>query len=144
MMIFIHLTNNFTLQFRFADNTDILLMVFGSIGAALYGILTPAQFVLMSPVTDDFVDFVQCQNTSCVDDVDLESSMTKVSLWYIAFAVGNLIFAWMGLGFWGLSAERQIHKMRLSMFRNIIHQEIGWFDTHSSGELGTRLTEYVI
>ena len=69
--------------------------------------------------------------------------MTTVALWYIGFAFANLLFAWVGLGLWGLSAERQVHKMRLAMFRNIIHQEIGWFDTHPSGELGAILTEYV-
>ena len=119
-------------------------MILGTIGSVTYGALTPAQFVLMSPVTDDFVDFVQCIKTNCTDPVDLEDSMTTVALWYIGFAVATLISAWAGLGLWGLSAERQIHKMRMAMFRNIIHQEIGWFDTHSSGELGTRLTEYVI
>ena len=67
--------------------------------------------------------------------------MTNVALWYIGVAVADLVFAWIGLGLWGLSAERQIHKMRIIMFRNIIRQEIGWFDTHSSGELGTKLTE---
>lgn len=69
--------------------------------------------------------------------------MTKMAGWYIGFAVANFLFAWMGLGLFALSAERQVHKMRLAMFRNIIYQEIGWFDAHSSGELNTRLTEYV-
>ena len=133
----------FYLQFRFRDNVDVVLMILGTIGSILYGILTPAQFVLISTVTDDFVDFVQCLKDNCTDPVDLEDSMTKVSLWYIGFALANLLFAWVGLGLWGLSAERQVHKMRIALFRNMIHQEIGWFDTHSSGELGTRLTEYV-
>ena len=112
-------------------------MIVGTIGSILFGVLTPAQFFLIRKVTNDFVDFVQCIKVNCTDPVDLEASMTSVALWYIAFAVGNLLFAWVGIG------ERQIHKMRIAMFKNIIHQEIDWFDTHSSGELGTRLTEYV-
>ena len=119
-------------------------MILGTIGSVTYGALTPAQFLLIRPVTDDFVDFVQCIKTNCTDPVDLEDSMTTVALWYIGIAVATLISAWVGLGLWGLSAERQVHKMRMAMFRNIINQEIGWFDTHSSGELGTRLTEYVM
>ena len=131
-------------QFRFHDNVDVLLMILGTIGSITYGVLTPAQFVLMSPVTDDFVDFVQCIKNNCTDPVDLEINMTTVALWYLAFAFASLVSAWVGLGLWGLTAERQVHKMRMAMFRNVIHQEIGWFDTHSSGELGTRLTEYVM
>ncbi|XP_028410024.1 multidrug resistance protein 1-like [Dendronephthya gigantea] len=127
--------------FRFHDNIDVLLMILGTIGSICYGILSPGQFLLMNTVTDDFVDFVQCVRSNCSDPVDLEDTMTDVALWYIGFAFANLLFAWVGLGLWGLSAERQVHKMRLVMFRNIIHQEVGWFDTHPSGELGTRLTE---
>ena len=133
----------FSPQFRFHDNTDIVLMVLGTLGAVFFGCLTPGQFLLMRPVTNDFVEFIQCIKNNCTDPVDLEDSMTDVALWYIAFAVGNLVCCWAGLGLWGLSAERQIHKMRMVMFRNIVHQEIGWFDVHSCGELGTRLTEYV-
>jgi ABC-type multidrug transport system fused ATPase/permease subunit len=47
------------------------------------------------------------------------------------------------MGLFGLSAERQAHKMRLALFRSALHQEIGWFDAHTSGELINRLTEYV-
>ncbi|CAB3990056.1 multidrug resistance 1 isoform X2, partial [Paramuricea clavata] len=127
--------------FCFRDNVDVILMILGTFGSIAYGVLTPTQFILMGSVTDDFVDFVQCLRTNCTNPVDLEDSMTSVCLWYVAFAFLNLLFAWMGLGLWGLTAERQVHKMRLAMFRNIIHQEIAWFDTHPSGELGTRLTE---
>lgn len=118
-------------------------MLLGTLGSVAYGVLTPAQFLLMSPVTDDFVDFVKCIRTNCSDPVDLEESMTTVAFWYIGIAFMNLAFAWTGLGLWGLTAERQVHKMRLAMFRNIIHQEIAWFDSHPTGELGTRLVEYV-
>ncbi|XP_028410025.1 multidrug resistance protein 1-like [Dendronephthya gigantea] len=127
--------------FRFHDNTDILLMILGTLGSIAYGVLTPAQYLLVGPVTDDFVDFMQCVRRNCSNPVDLEDTMTTIAFWYIGFAFGNLLFAWAGLGLWGLSAERQIHKMRLAMFRNIIHQDVGWFDTHPSGELGTILTE---
>ena len=132
------------LQFRFRDRVDVILMILGTFGSIAYGVLTPAQFLLMNSVVDDFVDFVQCLRSNCTNPVDLESSITDVAWWYIAFAFLNLAFAWLGLGLWGLTAERQVHKMRLAMFRNIIHQEIAWFDTHPSGELGTRLTEYVL
>ena len=47
----------------------------------------------------------------------------------------------MGLGLFELSAERQAHKMRLALFQSALHQEIGWFDAHTGGELINRLTE---
>ena len=132
------------LQFRFRDNIDVILMILGTLGSIAYGVLTPAQFLLMRPVTDNFVDFVQCIRKNCTNTIDLEDKMSTVALWYILIAFLNLLFSWTGLGLWGLTAERQVHKMRLAMFRNIIHQDIAWFDKHPSGELTTRLTEYVL
>lgn len=126
------------------DTTDAILITLAVIGSILYGAITPAQFILMGELTNDFVEYMLCkENSNCTDLPDLEDSVTKTAGWYIGFSVGNFLFAWMGMGLFGLSAERQIHKMRLAMFRTIIHQEIGWFDAHSSGELSTRLTEYI-
>ena len=118
-------------------------MVLGSIGAVLNGVIAPGQFLIMGSLTDDFVEYTQCINNNCTDPPDLEDSMTDVAVWYIGVAAAYLLTAWMAMGLWGLSAERQVHKMRLAMFKNIIRQDIGWFDTHASGELASRLTEYV-
>ena len=109
----------------------------------MYGALTPGQFILLGGLSDDFVDYALWDNATNSSQPDLEDSMTKVAAWYGAFAVGNFLFAWMGMGLFALSAERQIQKMRLVMFRNVIYQEIGWFDEHSSGEINSRLVEYV-
>ena len=43
--------------------------------------------------------------------------------------------------FWGITCERQVHRIRKQFFNAILRQEIGWFDTQQSGELTTRLAE---
>jgi len=40
---------------------------------------------------------------------------------------------------WIKSAERQVQRIRFALFRNILRQEIGWFDIHNTGELNNRL-----
>lgn len=115
------------------------------IGSCFYGIITPVQFIVFGSLTDDFVDYtLWSYNVSTVTvEPDLEDSMTTIAYWYIGIAAANFGFAWMGLGLFGLTAQRQAYKMRLAMFRNVIYQEIGWFDEHSSGELNVNLSEYV-
>ncbi|XP_028416784.1 multidrug resistance protein 1-like isoform X1 [Dendronephthya gigantea] len=128
--------------FRFADGRDKFLMFLGVIGSIIFGAIAPVQCVLMGELVDDFVDFTICQkNANCTNPPDLEDSMTTIGLWYVGFSIANFLFAWMGLGLFGLAAERQAHKMRLALFRSAVHQEIGWFDAHTSGELINRLTE---
>ena len=38
-----------------------------------------------------------------------------------------------------IAAERQVRRMRYSLFRSILHQEMGWFDKLNPGELSNRL-----
>ena len=56
-------------------------------------------------------------------------------------ACGVLVLGYGQVAFWALAAERQTYRIRLRFFKNIMRQEIGWFDTHEIGELNTRMTE---
>lgn len=38
-----------------------------------------------------------------------------------------------------IAAERQVRRMRYALFRGILHQEMGWFDTLNPGQLSNRL-----
>ncbi|ESO02188.1 hypothetical protein HELRODRAFT_65830, partial [Helobdella robusta] len=38
---------------------------------------------------------------------------------------------------------RQILKLRMKLFSSVVHQELGWFDTHETSELSTRFSEDV-
>ena len=40
-----------------------------------------------------------------------------------------------------LTSYRQVFKIRTELFKAILRQDIGWFDTHQPGELNTRLSE---
>jgi ABC-type multidrug transport system fused ATPase/permease subunit len=48
---------------------------------------------------------------------------------------------WLAWDSWMIAAERQIRRIRFLLFRNLLRQEIGWFDVHSTGELNSRLIE---
>ena len=39
------------------------------------------------------------------------------------------------------TAERQVIRMRLAFYRNIMRQEMAWFDANSCGEMTVKLTE---
>lgn len=71
---------------------------------------------------------------------DLLETMKVFVYYYIGIGGGVLVFGYLQLACWATAAERQTHRIRIAFFRNIMRQEIGWFDTHDSGELNTRLT----
>ena len=123
---------------------DRILLFFGVVGCVVYGSITPGQFLILGSVVQDFIDFTVDMKHNKTSSIDIEDKMTDIALWYIGLAVANMFFSWLGMGLFALSAERQVHKMRLALFRSAIYQDIGWFDVYTAGELNTRLTEYVI
>ncbi|XP_062617340.1 ATP-dependent translocase ABCB1-like isoform X1 [Saccostrea cucullata] len=72
---------------------------------------------------------------------DLLDTMTEFAVYYIAIGCGVLVLGYGQVVGWVTAAERQCHRIRISFFRNVMRQEIGWFDTHDSGELSTRLAD---
>ena len=40
-----------------------------------------------------------------------------------------------------MPAEKAAIRMRTGLFKNVMRQDIGWFDVYKSGELNNRLTE---
>ena len=72
---------------------------------------------------------------------ELQSQIATFAYYYVAIAVGVLLSTFLANALLNMSAYRQTRRMRLAFFRNILHQEIGWFDVTESAELSTRLAE---
>ena len=117
-------------------------MFIGLLGAVIFGAMQPGQFIIFGSLTDDFIDFGRCTlYTNCTDVPDIEDSMLTIAYWYIGIAHAILISGYLMMACWSLAAERQIHKIRLEVFRSILRQDIAWFDYHDAGELNSRLVE---
>jgi len=55
-----------------------------------------------------------------------------------------LVVAYIRVTLWLQASHRQSQRIRIELFRAVLRQEIGWFDTNKAGELGTRLAELVL
>ena len=64
-------------------------------------------------------------------------------VYVVVIGFGVLVASYLQVTFWNLSAKRQARRIRLLFFRAALRQNIGWFDVNPSGELSTRLAEYV-
>lgn len=56
---------------------------------------------------------------------------------------GVLVAAYLQVALWALAAGRQVKRIRILFFHQIMRQDIGWFDVNETGELNMRLTEWV-
>ena len=86
-------------------------------------------------ILENVVDFICDPRDMLLDEIAVFAYA------YVGIAVGVLVTALISNALLNLSAYRQTRRMRLAFFRNVLHQEIGWFDTTDSAELSTRLAE---
>jgi len=55
-----------------------------------------------------------------------------------------LVVAYIRVATWLQTSYRQTFRIRVALLQAVLRQEIGWFDTHDAGELGSRLAESVL
>ena len=65
--------------------------------------------------------------------------MRSAIKYYVLIGSISIILCWIAWTCWIVAAERQVRRIRFALFRNILRQEIGWFDVHNAGELSNRL-----
>ncbi|KAF8024403.1 hypothetical protein BT93_F1556 [Corymbia citriodora subsp. variegata] len=119
--------------FSFADSTDMLLMVVGSIGAVGNGISMPLMAVLFGQLINTFG-----QNQADTDVVDLVS---KISLKFIYLALGSGAAAFLQVSCWMVTGERQAARIRGLYLQTILRQDVAFFDKETNtGEVVGRMS----
>ncbi|KAE8288797.1 Multidrug resistance protein 1 [Larimichthys crocea] len=137
--------------FRFADKTDIVLLVFGTLMTMVHGITLPILVLVFGNMTDVFIKNAKMMNiyrshhnfTNLAAPVNntLQKDMEVFSIQFSIIGFVVLVSAYMQVAFWTMAAGRQARRIRKLFFHSIMQQEIGWFDVTETGELNTRLTD---
>ncbi|XP_071841103.1 ATP-dependent translocase ABCB1-like isoform X2 [Apostichopus japonicus] len=140
--------------YRYSTWLDILFMISGSIAAVAHGAGWPVLNIFFGDMVDEFVEYDKYLPepgepfpTDIPPDViqDAKEEFNEQTRKYsIIFAyVGTAIFvvSYIQIALWSLTCERQTHRIRKEFFHAVLHQEIGWFDKHQSGELTSRLAD---
>ncbi|GAB5568598.1 ATP-binding cassette sub-family B member 5 isoform X1 [Prionailurus iriomotensis] len=103
--------------FRFADRLDITLMILGLLASL-------------------------ANHQNCTQSQEkLNEDITVLTLYYIGIGVTALVFGYMQISFWVMTAARQTKRIRKQFFHSILAQDISWFDGCDIGELNTRMTD---
>lgn len=68
---------------------------------------------------------------------------SRYSIAYSILGSSVLVSAFFQVSLWTLAAGRQIKRIRSLFFHHVLQQEISWFDVNETGDLNTRLSEWV-
>ncbi|MEQ2166482.1 hypothetical protein GOODEAATRI_028648 [Goodea atripinnis] len=134
--------------FRFADCWDIMMIFIGTVMAVANGAVLPLMCIVFGDMTDSLVNSASNFSNPNVTipgnmTYPLEEEMTTFAIYYSILGAVVLIAAYLQVSLWTLAAGRQVKCIRKLFFHRIMQQDIGWFDVNETGELNTRLTEWV-
>ena len=89
-------------------------------------------------VVDIYDDGVFKNGTLYVDIFKHDSGMW--CLYMGLTTLGFVICNYFAVSMFAQAAKNQVYQIKLLFFRSIIHQDISWFDTKSSGDFASKIT----
>ncbi|KAJ6796241.1 putative ABC transporter B family member 21 [Iris pallida] len=119
--------------FAFADSSDRLLMVAGTIGAIGNGAALPLMTVLFGDLIQSF--------GGASNNHEVVHRVSKVCIKFIYLAIGTAVASFLQVACWMATGERQAARIRNLYLKTILRQEIAFFDKETNtGEVVGRMS----
>ena len=136
--------------FKFVDSLDQLLILTGVLCASVAGCMFPLMFYIFGDLTNAFALQAVISPEQFMDLI--------ISVVWKMCAIGNVTkyiqqttSIITGGGMWvshyifvaclNYSAERQVLRVRKEFFSAVLRQDLAWYDTATTAEFATRMTE---
>ncbi|KAJ1909644.1 hypothetical protein IWQ60_011059 [Tieghemiomyces parasiticus] len=127
--------------FRFATPFDWFLMGVGSICAVAAGASPPLMTIVFSNTLQGLSSYAADNATDhdlAVDNLNIV--IYDMLQWFGILSGATFASAYLEVFCWSYAGERQCRRMRELYYESILRQEVGWFDTVSTGDLTSRIS----
>ncbi|EAT78236.2 hypothetical protein SNOG_14365 [Parastagonospora nodorum SN15] len=124
----------------YADPTwlDKLLIGVGAIAAIAAGVPFPLIGIVFGQLVDE-INTATCNNRSGASNTGEEASITPKLLLLVYIAIATLFCMYIHLVCWSLSSQRLAKRVRDRYLKNLLRQDVAFFDTLQAGEVSSRL-----
>jgi len=124
-------------MFQFADGFDMFLLFMGILFAIGCGAIFPVMFIMFGTVSNVFT---QRDGGFTTDEQFMDQILEFV--WQISAVGGAMWFShYVFVACLNYTAERQVLRIRKEFFAAVLKQDIGWYDTTTTAEFASRMTE---
>ncbi|XP_072639928.1 ATP-binding cassette sub-family B member 5 isoform X4 [Canis lupus baileyi] len=133
--------------FRFANGLDITLMILGLLASLVNGACLPVMSLILGKMSDNLISgcLVKTNTTNYQNCTQFQEKLNEdiimLTLYYIGIGVTALVFGYIQISSWVMTAARQTERIRKQFFHSVLAQDISWFDSCDIGELNTRMTD---
>uniref|UniRef100_A0ACD5WJT9 Uncharacterized protein n=1 Tax=Avena sativa TaxID=4498 RepID=A0ACD5WJT9_AVESA len=123
---------SFTGLFRYADRTDVLLMLVGTLASLANGMSQPLMTLLFGDALDAF---------GGATTGNVLHRVNKVVLNFVYLGIGAAIVSFLQVSCWTITGERQAAHIRSLYLRSVLRQDIAFFDIEmTTGQIVSRMS----
>uniref|UniRef100_A0ACD5VKI2 Uncharacterized protein n=1 Tax=Avena sativa TaxID=4498 RepID=A0ACD5VKI2_AVESA len=123
---------SFTGMFRYADRTDLLLMLVGTVAAVGNGVSQP----LMTVIFGDLIDAFGGATTG-----NVLHRVNKAVLSFVYLGFGTAVVSFLQVACWTITGERQATRIRSLYLKSVLRQDISFFDVEmTTGQIVSRMS----
>ncbi|GJN17981.1 hypothetical protein PR202_gb05092 [Eleusine coracana subsp. coracana] len=122
----------FTSLFRYADGTDVLLMVIGTVAALANGVSQPLMTLIFGQMINAFGEATSDNVLSRVNDAVLN---------FVYLGIGTAVVSFLQVSCWTITGERQAARIRSLYLKSVLRQDIAFFDVEmTTGQIVSRMS----
>jgi ATP-binding cassette subfamily B (MDR/TAP) protein 1 len=124
----------------YADPTwlDKILVFVGAIAAIAAGVPFPLIGIVFGQLVDE-INVATCNNRTGSSNGSEEADITPKILLLVYIAIGSFCCIYTHLVCWNLASQRLAQRIRDRYLRNLLRQDMAFFDNLQAGEVSSRL-----
>ena len=125
--------------FKFSDSVDKIFIFLGIVNAIICGAVFPLMFYIFGDLTDIFSQFDN--PLTQLSDEQLMESVLGVVWKMCSIGAAMWVSHYVFVACLNYAAERQVLRIRKEFFKAVLRQDLAWYDTTTTSEFATRMTE---
>ncbi|GJM93457.1 hypothetical protein PR202_ga10015 [Eleusine coracana subsp. coracana] len=123
---------SFTGLFRYADGTDVLLMVIGTVAALANGVSQPLMTLIFGQMINAFGEATSDNVLRRVNDAVLN---------FVYLGIGTAVVSFLQVSCWTITGEKQAARIRSLYLKSVLRQDIAFFDIEmTTGQVVSRMS----
>ncbi|EJW75120.1 hypothetical protein WUBG_13971, partial [Wuchereria bancrofti] len=127
--------------YRYAKPFDYFLLTTGILLSIAQGSLQAIQSIIFKKLSATLIEGQTKWGTEDFDESKFHNGAIEAIFMYFGYGIAILILATISMTCWHTVCERQIYQIRKRYFAAVLRQNMGWFDSHPSGELITKMSD---
>ena len=131
-------------EIKFVVDPNVILSGFINFTNITGGLVNCSEdYVLLPPSVnfDQALQFGVTEIAKCLEDGPFIEAVNRYVIGFVCIAAIVLVVGTVQISMFQISSDNQVQRIKLRFYRSILRQETAWFDSHSSGELSSRLSE---